>query len=621
MTKKIVLIQVWLGPLPEYFQYHFKTIKDLNCIDFLFFTDQKVDFKSDNFKVHHIDKSKLENLIHQKTNHKINLSNKFYKINDLKASYGHLFEEKILDDDYFGFYDIDTLFGDISKLLNPYINEFDVISFGGEYIFNRTSGPFTLMRNNPTMRNLYSCEYFFKMLEIDETVAFEEDYFFENLIKPNHTYKILNNVCNFICEEGYHTEYESIWSNGKLEINGEEKMIFHFYDKKNTTFKYSENSIITGHKKNLIDDFFWVTYLTEDYEKLVLGLINSIKKYSNRKCLLYTINYDSNLKHKLNDQFIFTRLDLERGKIEKNGRDITVLCSKPIVLSDSIDFIPEGKFIYIDTDIYLTNTADNLNKYFDSLEDYPLLNSHIHDKIIANDVYETGEWVSPIDILSKATEIPVEIFPRRKANVIIYDKKSKWFFEEQMELYFKHKDYDPAIFRLHDEDSANILLSKYNFTKSLPLIDMEESDTLDIDKFNNYSYNMTSISKHVILPSNKNKLHVFHGFKDPEFYKKIEKKYGNSVLKIQDIIFKYENNTLFFIKNNFLIDKEIDQEVNFNLYDLTGKLLFSLNNQLIFNYWTFYISNISLNLSEYFVEISESNTQRIIYKNLLKISN
>jgi hypothetical protein len=60
MTKKIVLIQVWLGPLPEYFQYHFKTIKDLNYIDFLFFTDQKVDFKSDNFKVHHIDKSKLE---------------------------------------------------------------------------------------------------------------------------------------------------------------------------------------------------------------------------------------------------------------------------------------------------------------------------------------------------------------------------------------------------------------------------------------------------------------------------------------------------------------------------------------------------------------------------------
>lgn len=619
MTKKIVLIQVWLGPLPGYFQYHFKTIKDLNYIDFLFFTDQKVDFKSDNFKVHHIDKSKLENLIYQKTNHKIQLSNKFYKICDLKASYGDLFEEKILDYDYFGFYDIDTLFGDIQKFLNPYIDDYDIISFGSEKTHNRISGPLCILKNKPNLKRLYQCDFFYEMMNKDETIFFEETYFYENIIKPNHSHKILDNVCNFVNKDGFHNGYEAIWSNGNIEINGEEKMIFHFHDKKNTTFRVTENSIITGYKKNLNDDFYWVTYLTEDYEKLTFGLIDSIKKYSNRKCILYTINYDSNLRFELNDQFIFRRLNLEKGKIEKHGRDVTVLCSKPVILSDSINFLPNEKFIYIDTDIYLTNTADNLYKYFDLLENYPLLNCHIHDKIIANDVYESGEWVSPIDILSKATDIPVIIFPRRKANVILYDQRSKWFFEEQMKLYFKYKDYDDAIFRLHDEDSANILLSKYNFTKSLPLIDMEESDVLDMDKFNNYSYNMTSISKHVTLPESKNEIYVFHGFKDPEFYKKIEKKYGNTVLTNEDIILKYENNTLFFVKNNFLIDKEIEREVNFNLYDSEGKLLFSLHNQLIFNYWTFYISNLQLNKQKYFVEVSEVNTGRIVYKNNLEI--
>jgi len=148
---------------------------------------------------------------------------------------------------------------------------------------------------------------------------------------------------------------------------------------------------------------------------------------------------------------------------------------------------------------------------------------------------------------------------------------------------------------------------------------MEESDVLDMDKFNNYSYNMTSISKHVTLPESKNEIYVFHGFKDPEFYKKIEKKYGNTVLTNEDIILKYENNTLFFVKNNFLIGKEIGSEVNFNLYDLKGQLLFFLYNQLIFNYWTFYISNLKLNEQKYFVEVSEVNTGRIIYKNTLKI--
>jgi len=360
MTKKIVLIQVWLGPLPEYFQYHFKTIKDLNYIDFLFFTDQKVDFKSDNFKVHHIDKSKLENLIYQKTNHKIQLSNKLYKICDLKASYGDLFEEKILDYDYFGFYDIDTLFGDIEKFLNPYIDDYDIISFGSEKTHNRISGPLCILKNKPNLKRLYRCDFFYEMMNKDETIFFEETYFYENIIKPNYSHKILDNVCNFVNKDGFHNGYDAIWSNGKIEINGEEKMIFHFYDKKNTTFRVTENSIITGYKKNLNDDFYWVTYLTEDYEKLTFGLIDSIKKYSNRKCILYTINYDSNLRFELNDQFIFRRLNLEKGKIEKHGRDVTVLCSKPVILSDSINFLPNEKFIYIDTDIYLTNTADNL---------------------------------------------------------------------------------------------------------------------------------------------------------------------------------------------------------------------------------------------------------------------
>jgi hypothetical protein len=48
--KKIALIQVWLGPIPEYFKYHFETIKNLDYIDFLFFTDQEIEQKSDNFK-------------------------------------------------------------------------------------------------------------------------------------------------------------------------------------------------------------------------------------------------------------------------------------------------------------------------------------------------------------------------------------------------------------------------------------------------------------------------------------------------------------------------------------------------------------------------------------------
>ena len=52
---------------------------------------------------------------------------------------------------------------------------------------------------------------------------------------------------------------------------------------------------------------------------------------------------------------------------------------------------------------------------------------------------------------------------------MLFDKKSKWFFEEQLQMYEEYKDSRPGIFALHDEDSANVILSKYDLHKSLHL--------------------------------------------------------------------------------------------------------------------------------------------------------
>jgi hypothetical protein len=39
--KKIALIEVWLGKIPDYFRYHVETLRTLKCVDFYFFTDDK----------------------------------------------------------------------------------------------------------------------------------------------------------------------------------------------------------------------------------------------------------------------------------------------------------------------------------------------------------------------------------------------------------------------------------------------------------------------------------------------------------------------------------------------------------------------------------------------------
>ena len=285
-------------------------------------------------------------------------------------------------------------------------------------------------------------------------------------------------------------------------------------------------------------------------------------------------------------------------------------------MSDSIEFDEYGKFVFIDTDIYLTNTCDNIGEYFNDLENYPLCNSHIHDRILANDIGDDGEWKSPIDILSKETGIPVRVFPRRKTNVIVYDKNSEWFFKEQIQIYNEYKNSAPGIFRLHDEDSANILLSKYNFKKSLPLVDMEESSVIDMKKFENYSYHLSNISGQVRLPKNNNDVFVFHGFKDPYFYKNIERDYGNTILDMEDFIISYRDNSMIFTKNNFLTGKEIKNLVTFKVYDEKNKLLCQLSNQMLFNYWVFFIGNVDLKNKKLKIEIEEVDGGRIIYKNI-----
>lgn len=612
---KIILIQLWLGKIPDYFWFHYETTKNLP-VDFLFISDQDIELDSPNYKNIKMTKEEISSLILDKTSEDIKIDN-FRNITNLKPALGHLFEDYVKEYDFFGYYDIDLLFGNFDKYVNKFTNDYDVISFGNEKFHNRTSGPFTIIRNTDENRNLYKKEInaFIHKIKNYELDAFDEHEFNRLLIEHNNV-KILFNSCNSTTINGKNI-YDSTWSGGKLLINNEEKFLFHFIDKKNTKFEKIGNTIITSHKKHLEEDFYWITYLTESYEPIIQGLIDSIKKYSNRKCIFYTVNYDSDLRFKLDNQFIFRRIDLKKGDTDNQGRDITVISSKPTILSDSINFKPNSKFIYIDTDIYLTNTCDNIKKYFNFLENYPLFNSHIHDRIMANDVLENREWVSPIDILSEVTQIPVRVFPRRKCNVILYDQTCKWFFDEQMEIYNQYKGTKPGVFRLHDEDSANILLSKYDYQNSLPLIDMEESDILDMNKFENYSYNRSNISQHVNLPQTLNDIYVFHGFKDPKFYEKICENYGKSVLDIQDIVIKYENNTIFFTKNNFLNEKSIGDVVDFNLYDENMNLLFSLKNQEIRKYWTFFISNIDINNQITNIEIID-NTNRIVYKNLIK---
>lgn len=623
--QKILLIQIWMGKIPNYFWYHYDTTKNLQNIDFLFITDQKnFSLDSKNYRIIYKDINDIQNLIRNKSGFEnITITNN-KKICDLKASLGHMFEEYTLGYDYFGFYDIDTLFGDLSTLNSEISNNYDAISFGDSTYHNRIAGPFTILKNTKEIREFYINEDFHNSFMSENVVFYEENVFFERFRKQFNI-KIIFDQNNIDIKKGGKIIYECLWDNGSLYCNEKEIALFHFYRKSKTNFIRIGDKIRTYQNKELIDDFYWVVHFSENYEKYLPHLMRSIKKYSNRKCIFYSINYfpKVGLEYQTN-QFIFKRIDIPKGEVDEMGKDFNIMTSKPKILLDAIKTFPDKKFVHIDTDIYLTTNSDDISNHFKNLENYPLANSHVHDVIFVRNVKPEEEWTSSLHVLLDAEKIENEpIFPRRKCNIILFDKRSKWFFEEQMGLYEKYRNSNiPGILSIYDEDTFNALLAKYELPKSLPLVDIEESYNLSTEKIFNYSYSIITknLSPKLVAPTTLNEFLFFHGFKNVEDYLKIENDYDKSVISSDEFFIYHSKDKIFFEKNSFLTDKKNLGFVNFIIKNNKKEILHRLDNQDINAFWIFYLIDIQLNKGTYLIEIYKKEDGHKVYSDFIKIT-
>jgi hypothetical protein len=613
---RIALLTVWIGEIPSYLEYHLETCRNLG-IDFIFLSDREISFDAKNFRFERIELSEIESRLEAATGRSIAIESG-YKLCDLKPGFADIFSDYLEGYDFVGYYDVDTLFGDLRLWLKDHF-ENDIISFGeADPIYNRISGPLVLMRNEKRITELYKNDpEFYSSMSKPGYDNYDEEKFTNFLKEKEIKYKIIHDSSN-IDTKDLRVQFDAIWSGGKVYCEGSERMLHHFYYKNHTEFQRSGNSIIAKRKKIYDEDFVWVTYFTESYERLIWSFVRSVARFSTRKCILYTVNYDSKLVYQLSDQFIIRRIDLGKDdKLDAQGRSLNVLTLKPEVLLDSVRHMPHSKFVYCDTDVYLTATADDISKYFSRLNNYPLVNSHVHDRLLASDVIP-GEWVSTLDVLSEESGIPIRVFPRRKANFMLYDARSDWFFQEQLDIYYKHKDSPrPGIFRLHDEDMLNIILSKFDLQESLPVIDMEESSIIDMNKFFNYSYHRSQISQYVKLPEREEEVLIFHGFKDPEFYKSIESDYLPTVLDPGDIVIDYVSNDLLLKRTSLMRSKKIERHLKINIQK-DGNQLYQYMHWDIFSFHTFAVWGIQMS-GDYEIILEEVNSGRKIYKNKIRI--
>ena len=625
MEKQIGLVEVWLGKIPNYFRYHVETLGSISCADFYFFTDDKeYDFSyitHENFHLIYIDKKEFLERFNEIAKININDITQPKKIIDFKLSYFEMFSDYVGNYKYVGIYDIDTLFGNINTTLLECVEHYDFISVGDEIYHNRLSGPLMIVRNTSEFHDLMKTDRYYQTLLMDEIYGYGEQEL-SHIATTKYKTKIIYSM-NTETNNGGKNTYDVCWSGGKLMVGEEEKLIYHFIRKNHTIFQKVGNQIFGRYDKKFVEDFYWVFGFTENYSETIPYLLDSINKYSNRKCVIYSINFDYKIPNKFltSEQFIIKKIDIEPGKKDNRGRDENIISCKPKLMLDVINFLPNKKFIFIDSDVYLTTVSDDIGHYFNQLENYPLINQHTHDRLYLCNIIEGEEWTSTVDILAEATNTEITVYPRRKTNVMLFDEKSKWFFQEQLQMYDEYKDSRPGIFTLHDEDSANVILSKHNLQKSLHLCDIEESSNINMQKFTdtNHPFHMTGLSEFLVLPKHQNDVVCFHGLKNKWQYENIQNDYCNSVIDCEEILVYYQNNSVFFEKNSFLSSKKINENVNFVIKNLKGEIVEMLTNQNLFQYWLFYISNVDLMDNFYIIEIIGTNSGIKIYNNLLKI--
>ena len=146
--KSIVFIIPYYGTFPSYFQLWLDSCKLNPSVDWLIFTDIKTPYDyPPNVRI--IDKSfmQLKDYIQSMFDFQIRLDAP-YKFCDFKVAYGDIFQEYIRDYDYWGYCDIDVIWGDIRKFLTD-----KILDAGYDKIFDR--GHCTLYRNTKENNQTY----------------------------------------------------------------------------------------------------------------------------------------------------------------------------------------------------------------------------------------------------------------------------------------------------------------------------------------------------------------------------------------------------------------------------------------------------------------------------------
>ena len=210
----IKFIIPYFGHWPEWINLFMQSCQYNPDINWLFFTDcGEPEFKAPNTHFIHIEFKDYKALVSKKLNINFEQSDP-YKLCDLKPAYGYIHQEHIDGYDFFGFGDLDVIYGQLRHFLTEDIlQNHQLISTHD----NRISGHFCLLKNNETMRNAFRrMPYWKKLLETPAHLGIDESKFTKVFIPhrkhPNWLKAVYGLFSPYWRNNYFHEQYSTILS-------------------------------------------------------------------------------------------------------------------------------------------------------------------------------------------------------------------------------------------------------------------------------------------------------------------------------------------------------------------------------------------------------------------------
>lgn len=271
--RSLIILLSFFGEFPWYFNFFLYSCSYNPSIGFYIITDNnKIYNKPKNVSLIAKTKEQFQKLATEKLGFRT-APIQGYKICDFRPSLGFLFPELINGFDFWGYGDIDIIYGQLRKFLTTEIlDNYDIFSFRPEYL----TGSFTILRNTKKINTLFmqskdyktvlsqseyfnfdECNFIFSPLQ-DEIPIEEISCRIESLthvVRRKEKEKYLRGYFDFNLVEGSAGKVK--WRNGKIiYMNQFEAILYHFLKfkdrcKHKVLIPKNENEIICFSQNNI----------------------------------------------------------------------------------------------------------------------------------------------------------------------------------------------------------------------------------------------------------------------------------------------------------------------------------------------------------------------------------